>query len=274
MAKMSIVWDRTAAFVGERLGTLLPVALAAFVLPGVAGSCVQVLAASSPSGARLGLGALSLLLSLPSVWGSLVVIGLATGVDRLGDAARLATRRLPATILVSIILGLVAALTMLPIAVILAASGYDVAAIAAGQAGNVVVNPQASGMVALYFIVLVPVLLFAFTRLLLVTPVVLRESVLFGAVRRSWVLTRKHGWRIFGMLLLFGLIGGIAQLAAQAVFGTVFTLLAGGGQGLTTAFVLTTIATTCVQAIVMVLLAAFQGRLYAALTTADSVWRA
>ncbi|WP_333571173.1 hypothetical protein [Sphingomonas sp.] len=274
MAKMSIVWDRTAAFVGERLGTLLPVALAAFVLPGVAGSCVQVLAASSPSGARLGLGALSLLLSLPSVWGSLVVIGLATGVDRLGDAARLAMRRLPATILVSIILGLVAALTMLPIAVILAASGYDVAAIAAGQAGKVVVNPQASGMVALYFIVLVPVLLFAFTRLLLVTPVVLRESVLFGAVRRSWVLTRKHGWRIFGMLLLFGLIGGIAQLAAQAVFGTVFTLLAGGGQGLTTAFVLTTIATTCVQAIVMVLLAAFQGRLYAALTTADSVWRA
>ncbi|WP_157084575.1 hypothetical protein [Sphingomonas pituitosa] len=274
MAKMGIVWDRTAAFVGERLGTLLPVALVAFVVPGVVSSCAQVLAAGATSGARLGLGALVLLLSLPSIWGSLTVIALATGEERLPNAGGLAMRRLPATVLVSVGLGLAAVLALLPVAVILAASGYDVAAIAAGQAGNVVVDPRASGLVALYMLVLVPLLLVAFTRLLLVTPVVLREGVLFGAIRRSWALTRKHGWRIFGMLLLFGLTGGIAQLAAQAVFGSVFTLLAGGGQGLTTAFVLTTLATSCVQAIVMVLLAAFQGRLYVALTTADSVWRA
>lgn len=274
MAKMGIVWDRTVAFAGERLGVLLPIALAAFVVPGVAGNCAQALALTAGSGARWGLGALVLLLSLPSIWGSLAVIALATGEERLAGAGRLALRRLPAAILVSIVLGLAAALAMLPVAVILAAGGYDLAAIAAGRAGAVVVDPRTSSLVALYVLLLLPVALFAFTRLILVSPVVLREDALFGAIRRSWVLTRKHGWRIFGMLLLFGMIGGIAQLAAQAVFGSVFTLLAGGGQGVTTAFVLTTIATSCVQAVVMVLLAAFQGRLYAALTTADSVWRA
>lgn len=274
MAKMGIVWDRTAALVGERLGTLLPIALAAFVVPGVAASCAQALSLTAGGGARWGLGVLVLLLSLPSIWGSLAIIALATGDEGLAGASRLALRRLPAALLVSILLGLAAALAVLPVAVILAAGGYDVAAIAAGQAGAVVVDPRTSGMVAIYVLLLVPVLLFAFTRLLLVSAVVLREGAQFGAIRGSWMLTRKHGWRIFGVLLLFGLIGGIAQLAAQAVFGSVFTLLAGGGQGVTLAFVLTTIATTCVQAVVMVLLAAFQGRLYAALTTADSVWRA
>ncbi|WP_139810027.1 hypothetical protein [Sphingomonas azotifigens] len=273
MAKMGTVWDRTAAFVGERAGVLLPLAIVVFLVPGAIGTCLQLVAATSSVPIRWGLGALVLLLSLPTIWGSLAVIGLATGESGIAAAGGLATRRLLATVIVSVALGVAAIALALPVPIILALRGYDVAALSAGRAGNVVVDPQTSAMVALYMLALIPVLLFAFTRLLLVSPVVLREAVLFGAIRRSWVLTRRHGWRIFGTLLLFGVIGGVAQLAAQTVFGSVFTLWFGAGEGLTTAFVLTTIATGSVMAVVQLLLAAFQGKLYAALAL-DSAWPA
>jgi hypothetical protein len=270
MAKMGTVWDQTTGFVGERFGPLVPIALATFVAPTVISACLQTLATTSGPAARLVLGALVLLLSLATIWGSLTVIALATGEGSVAASGRLAGRRLPAALLVSIVLGLAAALLVAPVPLILASRGYDVMAIAAGQAGNVVVDPQTSSIVALYVLALIPVLLAAFTRLILISPVVLREAVMFGAIRRSWALTRRHGWRIFGLLLLFALIGGIAQLAAQTVFGSVFTLLFGAGEGLTLALLLTTIVTACVQAVVMLLLAAFQGKLYAALAT-DSV---
>lgn len=265
MAKMGNVWDRTTAFTGERFGVLVPVALLAFALPGVVSTCLQVASVTSGQGVRMGSGLAALLLSVVSIWGALVVIGLATGAPGLPAAGQRAMRRLPATLLVSIGLGLAMAVLVLPFPLILAARGYDVLAIAAGKAGNVVVDPQTSSMVALYLLVLVPVLLVVFARLILVTPVVLCEPMLFGAIRRSWALTRRHGWRILGMLLLFGLIGGIAQLAAQTVFGSVFTLLLGAGPGVTPALVLTAIITASVQAVMILLLTVFQGKLYDAL---------
>lgn len=270
MAKLGTVWERAAEFAGERAGTLAPIVLAAFVLPNAASSCLGAVAPVVPPVARLALTGVILLLSVVSLWGSLAVMALATGAPGLAPAARLATQRMGPALLVSIVLGLVAVLLVAPLVGILAAKGYDVLAIAAAQAGNVVVDPQTSSMVALYVLVLIPVGLFLFTRLVLVSPVVLREPVSLGAIRRSWVLTRRHGWRIFGTLLLFVVIAGVAQLAARTVFGSVFTLLFGAGEGLTTGFVLTAIVTAGVQAVVMLLLAAFQAKLYAALS-AESV---
>jgi hypothetical protein len=274
MAKMSIVWDRTTAFVGEHLGALVPLALAAFVAPGVINNVVSVLSATASPGLRLALGAMVVLLSILSFWGSLTVIALATGSGSLADAGRLAARRLPAALLVSIGIGLAAAVAMLPVPLILAARGYDLMAIAAGQGSAMTIDPQTSSMVALWALVLFLAFFFLFTRLLLVSTVVLREGRLFGAIGRSWALTRGHGWRILGLLLLFLLIGGVAQLAAKAVFGSVFALLLGNAPGLTLAMLLTTIVAAIVQAAVVLLLAAFQGKLFVALTTSDSVWPA
>jgi hypothetical protein len=217
---------------------------------------------------------LVVLVAIVSFWGSLTVIALATGGGGLADAGRLAARRLPAALLVSIGIGLAAAVAMLPLPLILATRGYDVLAIAARQGATLVIDARTSSMVALWVLVLIVAFFFLFTRLLLVSTLVLREGMLFGAIGRSWALTRGHGWRIFGLLLLFTLIGAVAQLAANLVFGSVFALLFGNAPGLTTAMLLTTIVTASVQAVVMLLLAAFQGRLYVALTTTDSVWSA
>ncbi|SFJ20983.1 hypothetical protein SAMN03159338_1078 [Sphingomonas sp. NFR04] len=274
MAKMGIVWERTTAFVGEHLGALVPVALLAFVVPSVLNSCVSAAAVTASPGVRLAVGVVVVLLSIVSFWGSLSVIALATGASGLAGAGQLAARRLPAALLVAIGIGVAAALAMLPVPLILATRGYDVLAIAAGQGATMTIDPQTSSMVALWVLVLILAFFFLFTRLLLVSTVVLREGLLFGAIRRSWALTRGHGWRILGLLLLFTLIGGVAQLAAKLVFGSVFALLFGNAPGLTTAMLLTTIVTASVQAVVMLLLAAFQGKLYVALTATDSVWPA
>lgn len=265
MAKMGNVWDRTTAFAGERVGALAVLALAGFVVPGAIGTCLQVIAAATAPPGQLALMVPVLVLSLASIWGSLAVIELAIAERSAGEAARMALRRLLPALLVSVVLGLLGALLFVPLPLLLVARGYDLAAIAAGQAANALIDRQTSAIALLYMLVLVPVLLLAFTRLVLVSAVVLREGMLFGAVPRSWTLTRRHGWRIFGILLLFGVIGGIAQLAAQAVFGSVFALLFGTGPGLTGALIATAIVTASVQAAVMVLLAAFQGKLYAAL---------
>ncbi|UYY78977.1 hypothetical protein [Sphingomonas sp. R1] len=264
MAKLGTVWERATEFAGERAGALAPIALAAFVVPNAASSCLGALAPALPPATRMALAGIILLLSVVTLWGSLAVMALATGEPGTASAARLATRRLGPALLVSIVLGVVAALLAAPLPAILLARGYDVVALAAGQTGNVVIDPQTSSMVALYMLVLLPVGLFLFTRLVLVSPVVLREAVSLGAIRRSWVLTRRHGWRIFGTLLLFVVIAGVAQLAARSVAGSVFALLLGGGDGLTTSFALTAIVTACVQGVVMLLLAAFQAKLYAA----------
>jgi hypothetical protein len=273
MAKLGTVWERATEFAGERAGALAPIALAAFVVPNAASSCLGALAPALPPATRMALAGIILLLSVVTLCGSLAVMALATGEPGTASAARLATRRLGPALLVSIVLGVVAALLAAPLPAILLARGYDVVALAAGQTGNVVIDPQTSSMVALYMLVLIPAAIAVFVRLILVTSVVLHESLLFGAVRRSWVLTRRHGWRIFGTLLLFLVIAGVAQLALQTVLGSVFVLLFGAGTGLTLGTALLLLAQVLLQTVITVLLAAFQGKLYTALTTAP-VWPA
>ncbi|WP_010546033.1 hypothetical protein [Sphingomonas elodea] len=263
MAKLGTVWERATEFVGERIRMLAPLALAAFVVPNVVSAWCQAQSAVAAPGMQLVLFLPVLLLSIVSMGGSLAVIALATGEGTLGGATRLAVRRLPAALLVSILMGIAAAILGVPVLLILAARGYDVMVMATGQGANVVVDPQTSSIVALYALVVVILLCVAVSRLILASAVVLREGVALASLRRSWRLTAGHGWRIFGTLLLFVVIAGIAQLAARTVFGSVFALLFGAGEGMTAAFLLTALVTSCVQAVAMLLLAAFQGKLYA-----------
>lgn len=273
MAKLGTVWERAAEFAGERIGALSPIALGAIALPTVLSSGLPVLALAGGPGMQVAAMALALLLSIVSMWGSLAVTAWAIDPESRAAAAGLARRRLLAVLLVSIGVGAVAALFFLPIPIFLGFRGYDVAQVFAGGTAQVAINarptidPQSSGLIGLYMLVLFPLMATIFVRLVLLGPVVLREARLFGAVRRSWVLTRGHGWRLFGTLLLFFVIAGIAQLAAQTVFGSVFALLFGAGPAgtLTLALGLTLLVQAIVQTVIVVLLAAFQGKLYVAL---------
>lgn len=274
MAKLGTVWERAAEFAGERIGGLAPIALGTIALPTVLSGGLPLLMLAGGPGLHVAAMVVTLLLSLVSLWGSLVVTAWAIDPESRAAAAALARRRLLAVLLVSIGVGAVAALVFLPIPIFLGFRGYDLAQIFVGGPAQVTIgtrptiDPQSSGTIGLYLLLLVPIMATAFVRLILLGPVVLREGLLFGAVRRSWVLTRRHGWRLFGTLLLFFVIASIAQLAAQTVFGSVFALLLGVGPAgtLTLAFGLTLLVQAIVQTVIVVLLAAFQGKLYAALS--------
>ncbi|MFD0563451.1 glycerophosphoryl diester phosphodiesterase membrane domain-containing protein [Kitasatospora saccharophila] len=82
-------------------------------------------------------------------------------------------------------------------------------------------------LVALMVLTLPPVVWLAVRLTLAVPALVLEQQPVLGAVKRSWRLTRRAWWRIFGLLLLFriclGLVGAVllvpGEIAAMIVEG-------------------------------------------------------
>lgn len=265
MAKMGAVWDRTAEFLGERAGLLVPLALVTLVAPAAISANLSAVAGQTGIvyGAAL---VLQLLLWLVSLWGTLVVTGLAIGAPGLRAAGVVARNRLVASLIVTLTLSILGGVLMIPIFLLLLFAGYDLTVLARMN-GPTPIDPATGMRIAAYMILLGAVLIVLFVRMIVVNAVLLREGGLFGSIRRSWQLTRRHTFRILGVLILFVVVTGVCQLAAQSVFGSVFALLLGGARtGMSPALVLTTIVTAIVQAGFMVVFAAFQGTLYAALT--------
>jgi hypothetical protein len=264
MVKMGNVWDRTAEFLSDNIAAILPIALIAFFIPAsIAGNFDAASLGASP-GVRLSLGMVQVAFAVLSVWGSLAITAMALDIAGTEGPARIALRRLPATLLVSIVLLLGLLLLATPIGVILALSGTDFAAMPDPSA--VKLDPSSAGAIGIYGVVLFFVLLWLFARLIVVTPVIVREGRMFGAIPQSWRLTRGSALRIVGVLILYVVVAWVAQLAAVTVFGTIFALIAGGdGEGISLAGVLTSIVAGAVQTGFSVLMPAFIAKLYLAL---------
>lgn len=261
MAKMGTVWDRTSEFLGDRLGAVLPVAVLGFFLPTVINQNLTELTRTAALGIRFGAMAVVLLLSVVSLWGTLTVVAMAVADDSAALAGARARARLPVVLLVSIVLGVATMLCLVPLLLL---AGVDSAALLAGHA--TVPTQQAAARAGLYFLVLLVVAMLLFPRLAVMSPVMLEERLGFGALRRSWHLTRRHGLRILGVFLLFAIVTTVAQWAAQIVFGSVFKLLLGEtASGLPLATILTSVVVAAVQSFFALLIAAFQGKLYRAL---------
>ncbi len=75
-------------------------------------------------------------------------------------------------------------------------------------------------------------------------------------------------WKIIGMLILYGIVAGVAILATRTVFGSVLRLVLGGDGLVTTASVLTALIGAVVQTVFVVLAAAFTAKLYLAVRDA------
>ncbi|KTF68483.1 hypothetical protein ACNFJ7_08750 [Sphingomonas sp. HT-1] len=263
MAKMGAVWDRTAEFLGDRAGALVPLALFALAVP--AGISANLSALAGTGGVARGVAlVVQLLLWLVSMWGSLAVTALAIGAGGVSEAGQVARRRLLATLIVALTLGIAAAVLGMPMVVMLVAAGYDLNAIGQPNA-SMQVDPATAMRVGAYSLLWLVIILVLFVRLVVVNPVLLREGGLFGSLGRSWQLTRRHTFRIVGVLILLLVVASVCQLAAQAVFGSVLALVLGGGSGISLATVLTSLVVAAVQSVFMVVFAAFQGKLYVAL---------
>jgi hypothetical protein len=271
MVKMGTIWDRTAEFLSDNIAAILPIALLTFFVPAsIEGNFEAARTGASPGFAALLYG-LQLLFALVSVWGSLVITAMALDIASDRSAANIATRRFLPALVVSLLMLAIVCMLALPIPAVLAMNGYDMMAIARGE--NVGISPQIAGFLALYGLVLLILLFWAAARLVVVTPVVVRESRVLSAIGQSWSLTRGSALRIVGVILLYVIVSWVAQLAAQTVFGSVFTLVAGNeGEGVTLATVMTSIVVAAVQSAFMVIPPAFTAKLYLALS-AQSAFR-
>lgn len=262
---MSNVWDRTAEFLSDNIGAVVPIALVAFFVPAsISGNFEAVFLTATP-GVMLALRLVQLAFAVLSVWGSLVIAAMALNGGGDETAGAIARRRLLPALAVSVVLGIAMVALTLPVPIFLAANGYDLAAIARGEAAEI--SSAAAGIVSIYFLVLSIAFIWIGARLIVVTPVIVREERMFGAIPQSWRLTRGSTWRIVGVLILFAVVATVSALAANTVFGSIFALVAGGGEGgISLAGVLTSIVTAAVQTAFLVLLPAFTAKLYLALS--------
>lgn len=272
MVSMGNVWDRTAEFLSDNLGTILPVALLAIFVPSVVSSNLSELQQGAPPALSVGLGAASLVLALITFWGQLAITALAIDPAQGRDATRVATRRYLPALLVMVILLVALFLTVIPLAIILAVGGMDFTGV---QPGSMPEVPESVGMwVAIYLLILLPVTLWLFARLAVVLPVIVGEQLMIGAIPRSWRLTRGLALKIVGVLILYIIVSLVATLAATTAFGAIMTLIAGrGDDGLSLATVLTTIVGGVVSTGFTVLAAAFVAKLFVAMADRHAATR-
>jgi len=265
MAKMGTVWDRTAEFLSDNLGAILPVALLAFFVPASIEGSFQAAKASAGTALALSLYLVQIAFGILSIWGSLTISAMALDMADVRGAGRIGRDRLLPALAVSVLIFAAMFVLALPVPLALQLGGYDVMEIARGN--NVSLSPQIAGGIALYMLVALCLILWIGARLFVTNPVIVREKRMFSSLRQSWKLTRGMTWRIIGVILLFALISWVSILAANMVFGSIFTLVAGGpADGISLAGVLTSVVVAAVQTGFTVLVPAFTAKLYLALT--------
>ncbi|MES2986974.1 MAG: glycerophosphoryl diester phosphodiesterase membrane domain-containing protein [Pseudomonadota bacterium] len=262
---MGTVWDRTAEFLTDNIATVLPTALLAFFVPASIEGNFQAAMDGAGPGLILALQIVSIAFGLLTVWGTLAVTAMALDNEDSDKAGKLAGKRMLAALAVTLACFAALLLLVAPVPIVLSASGVDVMAIAQGRDFDLPAGIAA--FVAIYLLVLTLLFLWLGARLILVTPVIVREGRWLSSLRQSWKLTRGVTWRVIGVIILFCLVSWVSILAANTVFGSVFALIAGRDQaGVSLAGVLTSIVVAAVQTGFTVLIPAFTAKLYLALT--------
>ena len=224
--KMGDVWDRTTQVLSGRAGALASIAVVTLFLPLVAMLLVALIL--PPTARSTAIVTLILLLAVAAigVLGVLAMIALASDpATTRGDAWRVARQRVGPALGVSAVLILVAVLASLPAMFVLWQAKLDMAALAGTGAAKV--SSGTATFLAIYYAAYLVLALWALARLAPLNAVVLHERVALGAIRRSFALTRGHGWRLLGVVLLYLIVLAIVRTAVQSVVGVIFRLLLG-----------------------------------------------
>ena len=174
----------------------------------------------------------------------------------VGEALQVGLKRFLPVFLASLLIGIVAILLMVPLAIIVMGG-----AIASG-------NPSAAGGSILLFGLLAIVIALAFwVRLMLMTPVAAAENVgPIAIIRRSWTLTRSHFWRLLGLVLLMVVVAMVVIGAISAIVGIFVFMVAGPPEPGSTSLILMTILSAVLSAIFSAVFITLLARVYAQLS--------
>lgn len=265
MAELSIsrAWDGAKATIASDGRLIAIVAAALIALPGLITGVASPGAGASDRSLMSGI--IILVASLIAVVGQLAIIRLALGsAVSVGEAIGHGLRRLPIYIVAGLLIAIGLLVAIIPVALVLYASGVPL------EAGNAGVIRSPVGMVAvLAFLALV---IFVGVRMLMTSPVASEEGVGPVAIlRRSWQLTAGHWWRLFGFLMLF-LIGiGVAMAAISWIVSSLALALFGPIEPMSASALLVALVDSIVNAAVTALLAVMLARIYAELAGRESL---
>lgn len=258
MAGLSIntAWNETMAFMGREGRLVLPVG---FMLIAFPGALIQAAMPATPPNQLPEPGAWLLLVPLAIVATlignlALSLLALRPGIS-VGEAIQHGLRRFPVVLVAALLVGLASMAAMLPIFVL------------AGGAVAATGNP---GFALIPLLLSVPLLVFLWTRLLMLNPIGAMEPLGPVAIlKRSWALTRGYFWRLFGFLILLLIVAMVASSAVGAIGGILIVLLAGPLQPGSLSFYLVLILSTLVQAALSSIFAVMIARIYAQLAPPD-----
>ena len=263
MVKMGNVWDRTVEVLNGRGGMLAGLAVLSLFVPAVVAAAFKSYTPATSTTTMVS-ALLTIGVTIAALWGQLAII--AASSDPATDqpaAITAANRRLGPAIGIALLLALIFIVALLPAFFLFVSAGFDWTTISNGTQ-PATMAPGVAGLGALYVMALGIVLLFVGARLLPFYAVILHERRGLGTIARSWRLTRRHSWRLVGVVLLFVIVAGIATLAAQTVFGLAFRLLLGGEAAKTVAFA-AAIAGQAVSTALTLVAIVFSAQLYLAL---------
>jgi hypothetical protein len=256
MVKMGTVWDRTVEFISDNLALLVPIAILTILVPTTITSSLEPL--TGTPGFLVAVAILQLGLAIVTMWGQLAITALAIDPTTGSRAKRIATARLLPAIGVYVVVFAVALLAVVPILIMLMASGVDLANIAATSDAS----GAFSGPILLYALVLVIVGLFVGVRIAVATPVIIAERLGLRAIPRAFALTRGLTWKLIGVILLFGVVLLVATSATRLVVGSIFALTTDMGPGVSVGSVVTAAIVAAISTGFTVLATAFIANLY------------
>lgn len=247
MAKLSIsqAWDESKGVLARDGALLATVAIALLVLPGVIGDLVTP---DAPPGQLPSPGPWLIVAGIAVVIGlvgQLAIIWLAMGSGAsVGEALRHALRRAPSYIAATII-------WVFPFAL----------AIYALMISITPENPSPAAGLAL--LVLFPVMLFFFVRMMLTSPVATAEERgPLEILKRSWRLTGGSWWRLFGFFVVLVVAAIIVMVAVAAIVGLLTRLVFGDIEPMTVGALVESLLTQLAGAALTVVFIVMLARIY------------
>jgi hypothetical protein len=260
MASLSITkaWNETVAFVTREGRLLFPIA---FLLVALPGAVLQVAMPTPVPGQTPEAGVWLLLVPLAmvaSMIGTLAIsfLALRPGAS-VAEGLQVGLRRFIHLFGAALLVGIAGALLIVPVVIL-----FGAAAVGGGEAA-------AAALAALLLIALIPVFLFFWVRLILMTPVAAMEDV--GPIRiitRSWELTRSHFWKLLGFVVLVAIAAVVVMFVVTAIGGLVIFMLAGPPLPDSLSMYLLLVLSALLQSVVSALFVTLLARVYAQLTDA------
>lgn len=264
---ISKAWDETRAILAKD-GKLVVITVAALVMLPVALNTMINPAPAMPAEAtqaRSG-SPLGLLVLFISLIGQVAVtaIGLKAGTS-VGDAIGIGARKFLPVLGAALLLFL----PMLVLLMILLAAAFGSGEILAIQ--QQLAAGQIDGSLVLVILVWAALFLIIAVRVCLTVPVAIAEtSNPLTMIKRSWVVTRGHFWKIFGFILLLVIATLVVMFAASSVFGIIVALTAGTPEPMSLAGLLLGLLAGAVQAAFVAVYMLMLARIYVQLAPAPA----